>query len=200
MRPLEDIYKRQFFGRRDSLAWRAEPVCSAIKSVFEPTSVIDVGCAIGDLVKGFLDLGIISYGLEGSERAFEFLMVPEKCVFHEDLRIPITLPFCFDLVLCFEVAEHIEPEYAGQFVSNLTGMSNRILISAASPGQGGHHHVNCQFPGYWDSMFKGFGYEPIHGIAERVKAKLEPWKHKPGIKAYYQNLLYYEGGEPCKST
>lgn len=197
MRSVEDMYGRSFFGKRDRLAWRAEHVCKAVDDVLKPASVIDVGCAVGDLVEGFIQRGIIAYGLEGSESAFEFMMVPDNMIFHRDLREPIRINFCFDLVTCFEVAEHIEPEYAGQFVSNLIRLSNRILMSAAPPGQEGHHHYNCQPKEYWVDLFKGYGYQCIDRIAEEVKKRLEPWKHKPGIKAYYQNLIYFEGGLKC---
>lgn len=197
MKPLEKIYGQRFFCRRNKLSWRAGPFCQAVYDVFKPASVIDVGCAIGDLVDGFIKQGVLCYGIEGSKEAEKYLVADKELVFFKDLREPIRLPFCFDLVLCLEVAEHIEPEYAEQFVDNLIRMSDRILLSAAPPGQGGHYHVNCQPREYWERLFEGFDYYPKYEYSELLKSKLKPWRHKPGIKAYYQNLLYFEGRTRC---
>lgn len=191
MNPLEEIYPNRFFSRRNSLNWRAKFVCEAVRDVLAPVSVIDVGCAIGDLVKRFLALGIDAYGLEGSRGCLPYLEVESDRVFIEDLRLPIDVGR-YDLAICFEVAEHIEPEYADQFLANLTGMSDRVLMSAAPPFQGGHYHVNCQPQEYWTEKMAALGFAPDTGIVEAIKQRLAPWQNKPGIKAYYQNLLYFE--------
>lgn len=192
MKPLEEIYGRRFFCRRYKLSWRAEHFCKAVWEVLKPASVIDVGCATGDLVEGFVQMGIVCYGLEGSKEALDYLETDKDIVFFRDLREPIRLPFCFDLAMCLEVAEHIEGEYAEQFVDNLVRMSRRVLVSAAPPGQGGHYHVNCQPREYWEKMFYGFNYKPRYEVVDKIREKIEPWKSKPGIKAYYQNMLYFE--------
>ena len=205
MQVLESIYKDNFFRTRHKLHWRAPHVCGAIKEVFDPLTVIDVGCATGDLVKGFNDIGILSIGLEGAETVRPHLIIPQSGLLVWDLRVPLShsifdhydfsWPHNFGLVTCLEVAEHIEPEYAEVFVTNLTWLSNRILLSAAPPGQGGHHHVNCQQPNYWDKMFGDYDYIRKQEMADKVIKLLKPWRHKPGIKAYYYNLLYYEKEE-----
>ena len=133
--PLMTIYKGRFFAKRDSLSWRAEPVCTAINTALAPKSVMDVGCAIGDYVHYWKNnLNVEAYGIEGSENAVEYFVTDKILVL--DLRDPIKLDFGVDLVMCFEVAEHIEPKHANQFLLNLCGMSKRILMSAADPGHG----------------------------------------------------------------
>lgn len=202
MKPLEIIYKDGFFRKRYKLHWRAPHVCGAIKEVFNPLTVIDVGCATGDLVAEFNNMGILAMGLEGAEAVLPHLVVSKSIVVVWDLRKylslsifnPLDWAHAFGLVTCFEVAEHIEPEYADIFVTNLTILSNKILLSAAPPGQGGHYHVNCQLPEYWDKKFGKYGYIRKQEIADKVKELLEPWKNKPGIKAFYYNMLYYEKG------
>jgi hypothetical protein len=200
MQVLESIYKDVFFRNRYKLHWRAPHVCGAIKEVFDPLTVIDVGCATGDLVEEFNKMGILSMGLEGAETVKPHLIIPDNALVIWDLREvldlsifnPLNMPYPFGLTICLEVAEHIEPEYAHIFVGNLTLLSKRILLSAAPPGQGGHHHVNCQQPNYWDKMFGDYDYIRKQEMADKVIELLKPWKHKPGIKAYYYNLLYYE--------
>jgi hypothetical protein len=109
----------------------------------------------------------------------------------KDLREPFFDFPRYDLCLCLEVAEHIEPEYAEIFVRNLTRLSNDILISIAPPGQGGHHHVNCRDIEYWDGLFNAVGLTRLDNISDKVKSEIEPWKDKPGIKAYWYNLHFY---------
>jgi predicted 3-demethylubiquinone-9 3-methyltransferase (glyoxalase superfamily) len=54
----------------------------------------------------------------------------------------------FDLVWCCEVAEHVSESAIDFFVDTITNC--RILaLTAAPPGDGGHHHVNCQPVEYW---------------------------------------------------
>ena len=197
MKPLEDIYKGSFFGRRNRLMWRVDPVCNAIYSVLKPASIIDVGCAIGDYVKGFTDRGVIAYGLEGSENARPFLVVPEERIFFEDLRMRVRIDMCFDLAMCFEVVEHIEPEYTKQLINNLVCLSPRVLVTAAALGEGGHYHVNCQPHEYWIEEFKGFGYKYIPRIVGLIQKEWESWKTKKEMSSYYKNLMYFEGELPC---
>jgi 2-polyprenyl-3-methyl-5-hydroxy-6-metoxy-1,4-benzoquinol methylase len=64
----------------------------------------------------------------------------------------------FDLVWCFEVAEHIHPSHVEAFVDNLCRHSDIITLSAAPPGQGGEGHFNEQPQSYWVSMFAKRGY------------------------------------------
>jgi len=193
MKPLEDIYGERFFKLRHRLNWRAPIVCSAIQEVFDPRSVIDAGCATGDLVAEFMTMAVDAYGIEGSRAVMPYLECSAGRVFFYDLRKPLPGPSRrYDLAICFEVAEHIEPEHTEQFVLNLVSLSDRILMSAAPPGQGGHHHVNCQPPGYWVQKFWQYGFFRNLSPENKFKARLSPWAWKKGIKAYYENSLHFE--------
>lgn len=192
MKPVTELYGDSFFRKRSKLSWRAPIVCSAIIKVLSPKAVIDVGCGIGDLVRGFVEKRVSAYGIEGSSACLPYLEVHQVLVHILDLRMPIVPSWPVDLVVCFEVAEHIEPEYAEIFASNLCRMSNRLLLSIAGPGQGGHHHVNLQPIEYWDALFAKNDFHRIDAVANAIKAKWTKWKDKPGIKAYYWNLVYYE--------
>ena len=191
---LEAVYKPGFFKNRYKLAWRVPIVCGAIVAEFQPESIIDVGCAIGDLVKGYLDLGLKSYGIEGSEGARSFMMIPAENFGFFDLRDDLPVEERYDLCTCFEVAEHVEPEYADIFARNLVSLSDSVLISAAPPGQGGHGHFNCQPIEYWDRKFEALGYKRNDSRTDSILKAFEPYKNKPGIKAYWHNLHYYEKG------
>jgi len=191
--PLKEIYKGRFFARRDSLMWRAKPVCEAINTAIGPKSVMDVGCAIGDFVHYWKNnLNVEAYGIEGSPNAEEYFITDG--IFMLDLRDPIRLNFGVDLVTCFEVAEHIEPKHADQFLMNLAGMSPKIVMSAASPGQGGHYHVNCRPAEYWITRMESMGYKYNETIVHLIRTLWAPWRKKKEMSSYINNLFYFERG------
>lgn len=198
---LDKAYSQKFFSQRRSLEWRVPIIVNAIMDVINPKSVIDVGCGNGDLLEGFnLKIKSPCYGIEGTVNALPAIRSPmDNYVFIRDLRAHLEPNFLFrrvDLAVCFEVAEHLEPEYADVFVDNLCSLSDRILMSAAQPGQGGRYHVNCQPPSYWFYKFESRGYRRNHEIEDKLKEQWKSWRHKKGIKAYYNNLLCWERISP----
>ena len=198
MKPLEEIYGPKFFARRDKLLWRAEIVCDAVDRVFHPLDVIDVGCGIGEYVQFWQEkLNISAWGIEGVDHPY----FVTKNIAIQDMRLKqIVWPFAngraridkFDLAVCLEVLEHVEPEYANIFVENLTGLSDQILVSAAQPGQGGHYHVNCQPKEWWLSKFMEFNYGYDDVLTCAIKQALQPWKHRREL--YHNNLIFFSKG------
>ena len=192
-KPLEETYNRRFFCRRYKLHWRAVPICDALWNLWKFKSIVDVGCATGDIVKEFEERGLDSWGVEGSSEAEEYIICKNFKIV--DLRDPVTIfDRRFDLCLCLEVAEHIEEAFVDIFVSHLIELSDIIVLSAAPPGQEGTGHVNCQPPEYWIKKFKSCEYGKNSIATDLLKYKLSPWKNKPGIKAYYHNLIVFEKG------
>jgi hypothetical protein len=191
MKPLEQIYKGGFFKNRYRLEWRAPIIVDAIVQVFNPKSVIDIGCAVGEVVKELRKRNIDAKGLEGSLSVKPFLLVPERDVLFHDLRKPLPqMDQKFDLAICFEVAEHIEEEHSDAFLDNLSSLSDVVLMSAAPPGQGGHHHVNCQESAYWEAKMSSRGYFPNWEACEEVRKSLITHRRRE-IKVIGQNLLCF---------
>jgi hypothetical protein len=91
----------------------------------------------------------------------------------------------FDLAVCLEVAEHLPAELADDLVAGLCAVSRRIVFSAAIPGQGGHGHLNEQWPAYWAEKFETFGLYAHDFIRSEFwnDELVEPW--------YRQNLLFF---------
>lgn len=199
MTPVAKEYGKGFFSRRYKLSWRAPHVLNAIEKTFNLDSMsfvdyIDVGCAIGDLVNEGLRRGWDAYGIEGSEEALPFLECPRERVTFCDLRESVhkfMIVKRYEILSCFEVAEHIQEEYVDMFVKNLCNLSYNIVISAAPPGQKGHHHYNCQPFEYWNQKFEDMGYAKEPLLEDRFRVYLSPWKHKDGIRAFFQNCLIY---------
>lgn len=198
MQDLKQLYKGKFFARRHKLNWRVNFVCLAVNNALHPKSLIDVGCAIGEFVVGFLELGVNAYGLEGTENVLDHIEIPRERLYIFDLRLPFEAFLCpgtdhgFDLALCLEVAEHIEPEFVDIFLDNLCSFSDRVLMSFAPPGQSGHCHYNCQEALYWIKKMADRGYLYRYEVVKEVREGLEPVKHKREIRSYYQHLLFFQ--------
>ena len=125
--------------------------------LFHPGSVLDVGCGTGISLDYFQSKGIRVRGLEGSELAISKARHGSLITLH-DLNSPANLGEKFDLVWCFEVAEHIHPKYVSALIETLTTHGDRILLSAARPGQGGLGHLNEQPPEYWVEKMSEAGF------------------------------------------
>jgi len=193
--PVENTYKGGFFKNRHRLSWRAPIVGEALVKTFDleaGQSVVDVGCAIGDYVKWFDDNGYEGWGIEGSAAAEEFMVTGQVTIW--DLREILFIKAKdkkFDLAFSLEVAEHIEPFYSDIYIQNLCLLSNTVLISAASPGQKGHGHVNCVTRQFWIDAFKRHNYINMKGFENRWREALVPYRTKKELSSYFKNVICF---------
>jgi SAM-dependent methyltransferase len=154
--------------------------------LLEPKSVVDVGCGHGIWLSVFKQLGVADVlGIDGEHVDRERLSIPLEQFVAADLTGPLTLGREFDLVMSLEVAEHLPQECAAQFVDSLVRLGPVVLFSAAIPNQGGHRHVNEQWPEYWRHLFAGRGYASLDGLRQRLWAsdEVDWW--------YLQNMILY---------
>lgn len=134
--------------------------------MYNPKSVLDLGCNVGRWLHVFMQLGIDNViGVDG-DNMIPQLTIPATHFYAADLTQPISFNRRFDLVLCLEVAEHLDAKFADLIVSHCVNLSDTVFWSAASPGQGGYNHVNEQEPAYWIEKFKahGYSYKMLHNI------------------------------------
>lgn len=168
-------------------AHSVEGALHVLQLIFEggtPVSVLDVGCGTGTWLRAAQELGVVEVaGVDGVDLPAELLFVPKEYLVVRDLNRLLDLGRRFDLVLCLEAAEHLEPESAGTVIESLVAHGDRILFSAAVPGQHGTHHVNCRWPDYWQSLFNERGYACDDAIrwALWTDPAVEPW--------YRQNMM-----------
>ena len=150
----------------------------------KPLSMLDVGCGTGTWLKAAMDLGISDvFGVDGVEIPADKLHIPAEKIKLQDLTRPWNLNRRFDAVLCLEVAEHLDGVFAPILVDALIEHADRIYFSAACPGQPGQHHVNCQWPGYWQRLFNERGFVCKDTIRWLIwdNPRIEPW--------YRQNIF-----------
>jgi SAM-dependent methyltransferase len=182
--PPREITENSIFIREDEMSMCSifpKEILDLTIALFHPRSVLDVGCGTGVSLDYFTNKGIAVRGLEGSALAISKARQPELIRQH-DLSESIDLGERFDLVWCFEVAEHIHPRHVAALLETLTNHSDRILLSAARPGQGGLGHLNEQPPGYWIGLMK----ERNFAIAGETK------RYRTLPDHFAQNILIFE--------
>jgi len=164
----------------------ASVVVPLVIDLVRPGSVIDVGCGTGSWLAEFRKAGITDVlGLDGNWIRRDQLEIPVGQFQPTDLMQRFRVPRAFDLACCLEVAEHLPPDRARTFVGNISTLAPHVLFSAAIPFQGGTHHVNEQWPDYWQALFSDHGYHAIDCFRSRL------WEN-PAVQPYVaQNLWLY---------
>lgn len=181
-------YEREFYQER-----HARTVHSASTILGELVSrapsiksAVDVGCGVGTWLHHLTTLGITDViGVDGPWVPPDTRMISGDRFIANNLGEPLHLARRFDLAISLEVAEHLQPVRAEDFVGSLCGLSDLILFSAAVPGQGGLGHVNEQWPKYWHRLFRQRGYDCLDGLRAQIwdDAEIPYW--------YRQNILVF---------
>lgn len=124
-------------------------------------SVLDVGCGLGTWLSVVRDFGISDIiGIDGEYVDKDLLgkYLDLSLFKSHDLTESLDLNRSFDLVICLEVAEHLDKEFSEVLIDSLVKHSDCILFSAAIPDQGGQNHLNEQWPDYWQKLFHRRGF------------------------------------------
>ena len=151
-----------------------------------PRSVVDVGCGLGTWLEAFLERGVETVvGVDGNWVDGDALRIPSADFRRLDLEKPIDLEQTFDLAVSLEVAEHIQPERAAQFVASLARLAPVVLFSAAIPYQGGTHHVNERWPSYWVELFAERDLHALDAVRPRI------WNRDDVDYWYCQNTILF---------
>ncbi len=103
--------------------------------------------------------------IEGVKSGYESLLekgIPKVNIIHVDLRTVDYLDKKFDIVMCTEVIEHMEPFFTGRVIEFLTKHSNFVWFSAADRNRPPHfYHMNEQPIQVWGNIFSFLGYNII---------------------------------------
>jgi len=184
-------YDRTFFERKASGTHdSAARIVPLVLSVLDVHSVVDVGCGEGSWLAEFRRRGIEDVlGLDGGYVPKDLLKIPAHAFMKSDLTRTVALDRRFDLAMSLEVAEHLPPARAESLVADLCALSDCVLFSAAIPFQRGIHHVNCQWPDYWQGLFAARGYAAFDVIRPQV------WSDDRVDFWYRQNTILYVARE-----
>jgi SAM-dependent methyltransferase len=127
---------------------------------FLPTSVLDIGCGIGAYPQLFRSLGTHEVlGVDGLHPGD--VALPAGAYLQHDLAQRLDLGRTFDLVICVEVAAHIEDRHATTLIRTVTAHArDTVIFSAAEPCQPGNMHINCRPIADWLERFAAAGWIP----------------------------------------
>ena len=170
----------------------ASEVLPFVFNLHKIESVIDIGCGMGTWLSVAKKLGKKIQGVDGIEIDKNLLYIDEKEIIIQDLREKLALNKKFDLAICLEVAEHLPMQAADIIIETITEHSDFVLFSAAIPHQTGDHHINEQWPVYWQKLFERKGFYPFDILRPHFwnNVNIDWW--------YRQNMLIYTNRKDLK--
>jgi len=183
-----EVYKQSFYkNRHNQTIYSAKEILSILLDVLPNIkSGVDVGCGVGTWLSVLMQMGIKEIkGIDGNWVDKKFLEIPEERFLSIDLSQPFEIERQYDLAISLEVAEHLPPESAKDFIISLTKISDFILFSAAIPFQGGPNHINEQWQEYWTDLFNDQSYVVIDFIRCKI------WENEKIPIWYRQNILFF---------
>tara|TARA_R110002153_G_scaffold274109_1_gene447177 strand:- start:124 stop:1788 length:1665 start_codon:yes stop_codon:yes gene_type:complete len=123
-----------------------------IKKYFKPKEVVDIGCGSGLYVDSLRDQKIKTVGYDINPIVEGKKYLTKKSIFDINHKS--------ELIICLEVAEHIETKHNDEIVKSLYNNlkpGGTLIFTAAFPGQQGIGHINCQSKEYWLEKFVDIG-------------------------------------------
>lgn len=187
----DDLYDATYYARQEE-AMHISSRCiadSIAERMPEVQTVIDIGCGSGSILDALRGHGLSGRGLDYSDAALAICRDKGLDVLKFDLESGAPPPGLeADLALSTEVAEHLPAEIADPYVDFLTAISDTVIITAATPGQGGTDHVNEQPNRYWIEKFvdRGFG----HDAGETEDWRVD-WKGHGVDRARAKNVMIF---------
>ena len=152
---IKKNYGKSFYGNADNRMRHAHTVFTKVFDIYQPKSIVDVGCGLGHwLHVANKDFGIEKMlGVDGNYVKEENFLIPWENFKRHNLENKLDIDDRFDLCMSIETGEHLPESKASVFVETLTSLSDVVLFSAAAPYQKGVHHLNENTPTYWAEKF-----------------------------------------------
>jgi 2-polyprenyl-3-methyl-5-hydroxy-6-metoxy-1,4-benzoquinol methylase len=161
----------------------AQRLVPYLVDTFKPDTVLDLGCGPGTYVNVFNDLGVDCIGYDTDVRVEGMPNIYCKSLHEAEEKA--------DLVLCMEVAEHIDSsqnESIVQVMHDTLNPGGVLIWTAAKPGQGGVGHINCQEKTYWEKLLNATGL--VRDTVEEQKT-IEYIRNGYHMGWFLQNLMIY---------
>lgn len=138
---------------------RYETFASSVISLYNPSSIVDVGCGAGGIALELQKQGIPK--VIGYDYSHDAVEVAKKRGLHQAFQLDLTKTKSIaaqgDVCICLEVAEHLPDWHSTHLCQILSAVAPILIFTAARPGQGGHLHFNEREPEYWFKRFARFG-------------------------------------------
>jgi SAM-dependent methyltransferase len=192
----QHTYDSEFFDSiEDGSQESAKIIVPIVLKLVQPKSVVDIGCGRGVWLREFQRNGVQQiFGVDGTYVRPQELLIDPEFFRGVDLTTRWRLDGRYDLVVCLEVAEHLPQRSAKHLVSTLASAAPLVLFSAAVPNQVGTHHINEQWPAYWQRLFRDLGYRQLDPIRRHII-------HDDRVASWYrQNIFLYASDKAIASS
>lgn len=162
---------------------------NGVYGLFQPSSIVDIGCGAGLISLEFLKLGVQK--IHAFDYSSDAVRLAKQNGILDAAQLDLTqnpsISARGDLCICLEVLEHIPEKHAHEAVRFLCSTAPILVVSAATPGQIGFLHVNLKPRQYWINLFseKGFEYDDLS-----LSKLLEHFGGRV-IKDYSDNLMIF---------
>lgn len=143
---------------------------------FRPLDCLDVGCAVGHGVKRLTELGVDAHGVDISDWAVRYADTPRvvQADFSEQL-----IRKQYDLVVSYDVVEHIMPERLPFAINNLWQATRRDLLIVPATYENGEtfdpdeptHLIFQPFSWWVDFVVKHTGARFDEAASQRFAAE-----------------------------
>jgi len=163
----------------------------------EDALIYDLGCGVGAYLNELRKRDFrLLVGVE-AERPKHSLLSKENYI-ERDLTLPLNLagqPFrgTPGHVITLEVAEHIPPEFEGQFLDNVALCVKRgglLVMSWAVVGQGGDGHVNCRNNDYAIAAMERRGFVHFEAATKSARSVISTeYNEAAGELPWFKNTL-----------
>lgn len=184
---MKHIYSNEFFDYIDAGARQsAQRMIHLVQPWLNAQSVVDLGSGRGVWLHEWMNAGVSEVlAADGDYVDRDRLAVPAESFHACDLTQPLDLGRRYDLAQSLEVGEHLPNSASETLVESLTRHSDRVLFSAAVPGQGGEFHINERPLAFWQGLFADQGYSAFDCVRPALKDDddVENWYR-------YNTILY----------
>jgi glycosyltransferase involved in cell wall biosynthesis len=161
----------------------ADRLASWVKENLNPKQLLDIGCGPGHFVDSFISQGINATGIDTDDR-----IIGKEHLKYQSL-FDITNESA-DVVVCMEVAEHIEQALEDQVVAKVAQtVAGTLIWTAAAVGQGGIGHINCRDKEDWAIKLSQAGLTRNYKKEQQLINDMKKGSH---MGWFVHNLLYFE--------
>lgn len=167
---LDSIYPEKYFEHDHVKPETVKAYCKLVTEIYEsltndnPKKLIEFGSAGGWFLAEFIKMGYEILGLEGTTAGIDACLkrgVLQNQIQRHDFRHHFSKNKQWNIALCTEVAEHIEPPFSSVLVKSLVDAAPFIWFSFEEPNTNpAHiHHPNEMPAIFWINIFDFYGYK-----------------------------------------
>ena len=162
----------EHIGGHSGKTWTDEGALKAILKRSQGKTFLDVGCGPGGQIEVAKSFGLQAFGLDGDPIMAKNPAV-QLCDFSvtkvtSDILEALPESGYFDIGWSTEFLEHVDAEFIPNYMPAFA-LCKYVVITHATPGQGGYHHVNEQLFAYWEKIFAEYGLVHDKGLTKRIR-------------------------------